>query len=46
MPDNMGNGETGEGGWYYINILLTKYIWKYNGYNSIFVIHIKSQSRL
>jgi len=23
MPNNMGNGETGEGGWYYINIVLT-----------------------
>jgi hypothetical protein len=23
MPNNMGNGETGEGGWYYINNILT-----------------------
>jgi len=23
MPNNMRNGETGEGGWYYINIVLT-----------------------
>jgi len=23
MPNNKGNGETGEGGWYYINIVLT-----------------------